>query len=142
MAVLPGEAPRDILTGAEKEIGPLDDAGIRYGDLSSQQKRQLISLIEEIAFAQPDAIAEERMAAIRQDGLDDVRFAWMGSTEVGEAHYYRVQGRGFLIEYDNTQNNANHIHLAWRDFDGDFGRDLIRMHYQAVAAEYGPGHQH
>jgi hypothetical protein len=49
--------------------------------------------------------------------------------EHGEAHYYRIQGPSFLVEYDNTQNNANHIHTVWRDFDGDFGRDLLREHY-------------
>ncbi len=82
------------------------------------------------------------MAAIREQGMDDIKFAWIGSTERGDAHYYRVQGPGFLIEYDNTQNNANHVHLVWREFTGDLGRDLIRMHYDAVAVEYGPGHQH
>ena len=82
------------------------------------------------------------MNTIREEGLDGIKFAWIGGTERGDAHYYRVQGPGFLIEYDNTQNNANHIHLVWRDFTGDFGRDLIRMHYNAVAAEFGPGHNH
>lgn len=146
-AIVGTEAPRDIFTSADVEvdpleIDPLDDEGISYRDLNSRQRRLLISLIEEVASTQPTALAEERMAAIRQDGLDDVRFAWMGGAGRGEGHYYRVQGKGFLIEYDNTQNNNNHIHLVWRDFDGDFGRDLIRMHYQAVASEYGPGHRH
>jgi hypothetical protein len=99
-------------------------------------------LIEELASTQPEPIAEERLNIIREEGLDDIKFAWIGGTERGDAHYYRVQGPSFLIEYDNTQNNANHIHLVWRDFAGDFGRDLIRMHYRAVAAEFGPGHNH
>ena len=141
-AILDEEAPRDIFTAAEQEIGPLEDYGITYADLDSQQKRMLVSLIEELAFTQPEPIAEERMNTIREEGLDGIKFAWIGGTERGDAHYYRVQGPGFLIEYDNTQNNANHIHLVWRDFTGDFGRDLIRMHYNAVAAEFGPGHNH
>ncbi len=141
-AVLEVDVPRDIFTGASVEVGPLDESGIRYRDLDSRQKQILLSLIEEVASAQPEAVAEQRLAAIRQDGLDEVRFTWIGGTERGEGHYYRVQGDGFLIEYDNTQNNNNHIHLVWRDFAGDFGRDLIRMHYQAVASEFGPGHQH
>jgi hypothetical protein len=62
-----------------------------------------------------------------------VMFAWAGVTEVGGPHYYRVQGPTFLIEYDNTQNDANHIHAVWRDFNGDFGRDLIREHLKTVA---------
>ena len=141
-AILGEEAPRDIFTAAEQEVGPLEDYGITYADLDSQQKRILVSLIEELAFTQPEPIAEERMNTIREEGLDGIKFAWIGGTERGDAHYYRVQGPGFLIEYDNTQNNANHIHLVWRDFTGDFGRDLIRMHYNAVAAEFGPGHNH
>jgi hypothetical protein len=55
----------------------------------------------------------------------------MGSTEVNQGHYYRIQGPTFLIEYDNTQNNANHVHSVWRDFKGDFGMDLLALHYQA-----------
>ncbi|MEQ8955969.1 MAG: DUF3500 domain-containing protein, partial [Gammaproteobacteria bacterium] len=90
----------------------------------------------------PTAIAQARMARLQQHGLDDIRFLWIGSTERGEGHYYRIQGGGILIEYDNTQNNNNHIHLVWRDFDGDFGVDLLGEHYDQVAAAYGPGHRH
>ena len=75
------------------------------------------------------------MARIRAAGLDTVRFAWMGATTAapGAAHYYRIQGPTFLIEYDNTQNNANHQHIVWRDFNGDFGTDLLAEHYAADA---------
>jgi len=141
-AILDIEVPRDIYTAAEQEVGPLDDIGISYSDLNSQQKRTLMAIIEELASTQPNAIAEARLDTIREDGLDNIKFLWIGSTERGDAHYYRVQGPSFLIEYDNTQNNANHVHLVWRDYAGDFGRDLIRMHYQAVASEFGPGHNH
>tara|TARA_Y100000815_G_scaffold112148_1_gene100771 strand:- start:347 stop:1426 length:1080 start_codon:yes stop_codon:yes gene_type:complete len=141
-AILGEEAPGDIFTAAEQEVGPLENSGINYADLNSQQKRILVSLIEELASTQPEPIAEERLNIIREEGLDHIKFAWIGGTERGDAHYYRVQGPSFLIEYDNTQNNANHIHLVWRDFTGDFGRDLIRIHYNAVAAEFGPGHNH
>ncbi|MDA1369879.1 MAG: DUF3500 domain-containing protein [Proteobacteria bacterium] len=141
-AILLMDAPRDIFTGAEKEITALDDVGVSFAALNSRQKRLLISIIEELTSTQPSAIAEQRMAMIREDGMDSIKFVWIGSTERGDAHYYRVQGPGFLIEYDNTQNNANHVHLVWRDFAGDFGRDLLRMHYDAVAAEFGPGHRH
>lgn len=63
--------------------------------------------------------------------MGKIVFAWMGGTEKGDPHYYRVQGPTFLLEYANTQNDANHVHAVWRDFDGDFGRDLLREHYQA-----------
>lgn len=38
--------------------------------------------------------------------------------------------KSFVIEYDNTQNKANHIHTVWREFGGDFGRDLLREHLE------------
>ncbi len=142
MGVLDTDVPRDILTSANVDIEPLEDQGIRYGNLNSGQKLALIRLIEQVASAQPTAVARARMASLQEAGLDDIRFLWIGGLERGEAHYYRVQGGGILIEYDNTQNNNNHIHLVWRDFDGDFGRDLLQEHYDQVAAVYGPGHQH
>ena len=55
----------------------------------------------------------------------------MGSIEQGEGHYYRIQGVTFLIEYDNSQNDANHAHSVWRDFEGDFGVDLLAAHFDA-----------
>ncbi len=136
------QVPGDIFTAAEKEISPLENSGIRYQDLDSRQKRMLIALIDELASMQPEVIAEARMATIRSEGLDDIKFVWIGGIERGDPHYFRVQGASFLIEYDNTQNNANHIHLVWRDFAGDFGRDLIRIHYQAAASGYGSIHDH
>ena len=142
MAILDLEVPGDIFTAAEREITRLENSGISYSELNSRQKRMLIALIDELASMQSEVIAEARMASIRSEGLEDIKFAWIGGIERGDPHYYRVQGSGFLIEYDNTQNNANHIHLVWRDFTGDFGRDLIRMHYQAAANGFGATHNH
>ena len=141
-AILDIDVPGDIFTAAEKEISPLENSGVRYRDLDSRQKRMLIALIDELASMQPEIIADARMETIRSEGLDDIKFVWIGGTERGDPHYFRVQGASFLIEYDNTQNNANHIHLVWRDFAGDFGRDLIRMHYQTAARVYGSIHNH
>ena len=140
-AILKVETPRDIYTAAEVEVSPLENTGIAYSSLNSMQQILLMRVIEEVASAQPDAIADERMRQIR-DNSNVIKFAWIGGLERGDAHYYRIQGAGFLIEYDNTQNDANHIHLVWRDFNGDFGRDLIRLHYDSVATEFGPGHNH
>ena len=139
-AILDIEVPGDIFTSAEKEISPLENSGISYQDLDSRQKRMLIALIDELASMQSEVIADARMSALRSAGLDDIKFVWIGGLERGDPHYFRVQGSSFLIEYDNTQNNANHIHLVWRDFAGDFGRDLIRMHYQAAASDFGSKH--
>jgi hypothetical protein len=54
--------------------------------------------------------------------------------ERGQPHYYRVQGGHFVMEYDNTQNEANHVHSVWRDFDHDFGIDLLKAHVDAAHA--------
>ena len=78
----------------------------------------------------PEVVADQ-IADIEKAGMGKIVFAWMGVTEKGDPHYYRVQGPTFLLEYANTQNDANHVHAVWRDFDGDFGRDLLREHYQA-----------
>jgi hypothetical protein len=72
------------------------------------------------------------MKKIEDAGFDKVHFAWAGGREVGDPHYYRLQGPTFLLEYDDTQNNANHIHTAWRDFENDFGEDVLRNHYDQV----------
>ena len=140
-AIHPVEVPRDIFTAAEVEIGPFENNGIAWGALTSAQQLNLMNLIEEVASAQPDAVSATRMTQVRAN-RETISFTWIGGTGNTDAHYWRVQGNDFLIEYDKTQNNANHIHLVWRDFNGDFGRDLIRLHYDAVAAQFGPGHQH
>ena len=62
-------------------------------------------------------------------GIEKVRFAWAGGLERGQPHYYRIQGPTFLVEYDNTQNNANHVHSVWRDLQNDFGEDVLKNHY-------------
>lgn len=128
-ATIATEAPRDILTGSDTEIAPLEDAGVRYEDLDRRQRGLLMGLITTYASMMAEDVAAYRLARVRAGGLDEVRFAWAGSHERGEPHYYRVQGPTFLIEYDNTQNDANHIHSVWRDFDEEFGaHDPLREH--------------
>jgi len=128
-AVLPGAAPRDIATGASFPIDPLTPAGIQASELTSAQLQALRDLISVYSSAMTEEIARKRWARIEADGIEAVSFAWAGPLEVGEPHYYRVQGPSFLIEYDNVQNGANHVHSVWRDFDGDFGEDLLRQHH-------------
>ena len=86
-----------------------------------------------LAFRIARGIAAERRAEYEKAGADKIAFAWAGPVTPGEKHYYRVQGPTFVIEFDNTQNNGNHVHSVWRDFDGDFGRDLLREHVKSVA---------
>ena len=141
-AIMQVAVPRDILTGNEQAVEPLEDSGVAWGGLSAGQQGKLMELVREVAMVQAPPLARARLENIEQAGREGIRFLWIGGMQRGAAHYYRVQGPTFLIEYDNTQNNANHIHLVWRDFEGDFGRDLIRMHYEAVAAAHGAGHEH
>jgi hypothetical protein len=67
---------------------------------------------------------------VMEQGLDQFRFAWAGSLAPGEAYYFRVHGPVTLIEHDNTQNNANHVHSVWRDLAADFGHDALAEHYR------------
>ncbi|MBT3480418.1 MAG: DUF3500 domain-containing protein [Opitutales bacterium] len=119
----------EIVTNRATEVGPLSPVGIRASRLSSDQQKQLETLIETYASSMPKELANERMNQLHEAGMHKIRFGWAGGTEVGEPHYYRIQGPTFLIEYDNVQNSANHVHTIWRDFDGDFGRDLLKDHY-------------
>ena len=132
-AVVSATAPPDIFSGHQRRAATLDEHGIAFSELTAEQRGLLLAVIEEYAGAQPEAVAAARLARIREAGLDRIRFAWMGGLARGEPHYYRLQGSTFLIEYDNTQNDANHVHAVWRDFDGDFGVDLLREHYRNSA---------
>jgi Protein of unknown function (DUF3500) len=132
-AVISTSAPDDIFTGNSRQAAAQEDKGIVYADLSQEQRGLLLAVIEEYVGAQPKVLAQQRIERLRAAGLDRVRFAWMGGLHRGERHYYRLQGPTFLIEYDNTQNDANHIHAVWRDFEGDFGVDLLGEHYKNSA---------
>ena len=131
-AIVNPVAPSDIVTMNKNDITPLPDQGVTYAAMGSSQQALLIKLIEAYTANMEADIAAARMAKIKSAGLDKIRFAWLGETEKGKKHYYSVQGPTFLIEYDNTQNNGNHIHSVWRDFNGDFGRDLLREHLKEV----------
>lgn len=131
-AVLADKAPSDILTSAQRQAAIQEDKGVAFKDLSKEQQGMLLGIIREYANAQPQKLARERLQKIRMAGIDNVKFAWMGGLEKNQGHYYRIQGSTFLIEYDNTQNDANHVHCVWRDFKGDFGMDLLAMHYQST----------
>ncbi|GMU91575.1 MAG: hypothetical protein AMXMBFR4_06330 [Candidatus Hydrogenedentota bacterium] len=142
-AVLSDTAPPEILTRADREAAIQENLGVAYADLSSDQQGTLISIIQLYASTMRKEVADERMGKLRAAGLEEIKFAWMGGLKKGEKHYYRIQGPTFIIEYDNTQNNANHIHTVWRDFRGDFGIDVLKEHYKAHAsAEHPEKHEH
>jgi hypothetical protein len=109
-------------------VTPLATPGLLASAMSAAEQEMLRALITEYANNLAPELAAERLSRIEAAGLDSVGFLWSGSLVAGQAHYYRVQGPTFLIEYVNEQNNANHVHTAWRDFDGDYGRDVIAEH--------------
>jgi len=130
-AVVWEKAPRDVLTSADSKVSPLKDVGVGWEDLDDEQRDTLRRLIDVYVHRLRPELADEDLAEIEEAGMENVVFAWAGGMEKRQPHYYRVQGPTFLLEYANTQNDANHVHAVWRDFDGDFGRDHLREHYQA-----------
>jgi hypothetical protein len=132
-AVINTTAPNDIVTHNVLKADPQSPAGIAVTDLQANQRDLLMKVIDSYGSAMAPDIAADRMAKLRQAGIDKITFAWAGEGQRGKKHYYRVQGPTFLIEFDNTQNDGNHVHSVWRDFNGDFGRDLLREHVGAVA---------
>ncbi len=131
-AVYDKVAPGDILTKNGPTFEALSPGGVTAASLKPAQRDLLNKLIETYTVQMADDVAAERLAKIKQAGVEKVTFAWAGETEVGKKHYYRIQGPTFLVEYDNTQNDGNHVHSVWRDFAGDFGRDLLREHVKGV----------
>jgi hypothetical protein len=129
-AVLSDKAPADIITGDQRQISPLTPAGIRWTDLSDDQQQLVWRLVKTYVERARGEIAEADLKKIIDAGKENIHFAWAGGLQRGQGHYYRIQGPTFLIEYDNTQNNANHVHSVYRDFTEDFGLDLLKLHYE------------
>ncbi len=119
----------EIVTANADKVDPLKPVGIAAAQMDEKQRAQLMKLIEVYAGSFEPALAAARMARVREGGVENIRFGWAGATARGRPHYYRIQGPRFLIEYDCSQNDGNHSHTVWRDFSGDFGRDLLRQHY-------------
>lgn len=107
--------------------------GIPASELTPPQRDMLLSLIEEYARWHRPEIADSELRRIHVAGFDKVTFLWAGGTDGKVGRYYRVLGPTFLIEYDNVQNQANHVHSIWRDPANDFGQDLLKQHYDTVA---------
>jgi hypothetical protein len=130
VAVLPGAAPREIITSNKPRVDPLNPSGLLAARMTPAQRKQLEALVTLYARRVQLEVADAELNRIAAAGWDKVGFAWAGGLEKGEQHYYRIQGPTFLIEFDNSQGNGNHIHSVWRDFTGDFGRDLLKEHYE------------
>jgi hypothetical protein len=131
IAIVTADAYKDILTEASRKAALAGQpSGLSASKMSKKQFELLQTLISSYAQNVPEQLAQARMEQLKKAGTN-VFFAWAGVEQRGGPHYYRIQTPAFLIEYDNTQNGANHIHSVWRDFNGDFGLDLLAAHYQA-----------
>ena len=124
--------PRAFASGTQVKFDPQTPVGLAAAQMSSKHRDMLMKLIDSYASIMPADIAAERMARIKAAGIDKIMFAWSGAIEKGQQYQYQVQGPTFLIEHNNTQNNGNHIHAVWRDFNGDFGRDVLAEHLAAL----------
>jgi len=139
-AIASPTAPGDILTMTQLKPDPANlsgrgaapqPAGLAAAQMTPAQRDLLMKVIDSYSSAMLPEVAADRMAKARAAGLEKLTFTWFGPTEKGQKYYYRVQGPTFLIEHNNTQNNGNHVHSVWRDFNGDFGRDLLAEHMAA-----------
>jgi hypothetical protein len=130
-AVVSKDAPKEILTEASRKAALNGQpSGLIAAKMTAPQRAIFQSLLDEYCENMTDQIDQTREDQIKKAG-DNIYFAWAGGVEPGQGHYYRIQSPSFMVEFDDTQDNANHIHSVWRDFDGDFGLDLLKEHYQS-----------
>jgi hypothetical protein len=127
-SIIQADTPKDIFSGTKRRI-ELKKEGVPASELNKDQKALLLALIQEYLRRDRPEIAAAELARVEKEGLDSISFAWGGQTEPGKTHYYRIQSDTFIIEYDNFQNDGNHIHSVWRDLKNDFGEDILKRHY-------------
>jgi len=133
-AIFDKEAPSEIITGASRKAMIEEPQGILYSELNASQQKMFIQLLSIYIHRYTRLFAMNMMKEIEAKGLNNLRFAWAGAQQqgIGNPHYYRIHGPTIIIEYDNTQNNANHIHTVIRDLENDFGGDELLEHYKKV----------
>ena len=136
-ALLSKNAPGDIITRVERKALIEDPGGISYSQMTSAQRENFVDLVELYVYRYKKQFADKMLKEIKDAGFDKLRFAWAGHTQtgIGHPHYYRIVGPTIIIEYDNTQNNANHVHTVVRDLLHDYGGDQLLEHYKK-------GHSH
>ena len=131
-AIFMDKAPRDIYTGESRKVDMemfKEVKGIAYSDLNQEQQKQLLAVIDVFTKKyRPEVLKNVNAQGVIAD-TSTMTFAWAGSLKEGEGHYYRIQTKEHLLEYDNVQNGARHVHAVWREFDGDFGEDLLKAHH-------------
>lgn len=120
----------DIVSGPGREVSLQRTEGIPVSRLGGVQQSGVMQILQLYAGTMRDEIATAAMTRLREAGLDTLHFAWAGSLEPGRPHYFRIHGPTALIEYDNTQDGANHVHSVWIDPRGMFGQDMLQRHYR------------
>lgn len=130
IAIVSAKAPSDIITGNDRKAALQEPAGLAYADMNDQQKKLFMQLLNVYVKNYQLGFSKRLMDKIEKAGIENLSFAWAGSLQPGAGHYYRIQGPILLIEYDNTQNNANHVHSVVRDLTNDFAEDILKEHYQ------------
>jgi hypothetical protein len=128
--VFSAEAPKEILTAQDSKASAQKVEGIPSNKLDSEELKKLLGLIQSVAEFQRKDLTNETLHMISTTQRKTLQFAWAGSLERNSGHYFRIQGVDFIIEYANTQNDANHAHLVWRDLKNDFARDSLKKHYE------------
>lgn len=128
-ALVQEKAPADIITGNKRKAWLQDPPGLPYHQLTKDQQQQLKRLVAVYVDRYTKLMADILWKEITAANWDSLHFAWAGAQQWGDGHYYRIQGPTFIIEYDNTQNNANHVHTTFRDLKNDFGEDMLKQHY-------------
>ena len=127
-AVIHDKAPWDILGYNSSKQAIHDEEGLAGHEMNGTQREIMMALIGEYVNGVPAPVAEQRLAAIRDTGVDDYRLVWAGGLDRSRDHYYRIHGGQFIVEFDNVQNEANHIHSVWREVENDFAQDVLRDH--------------
>jgi len=130
-AIIDVVAPREVITVPEHAIDVGQPVGVRLNQMTGPQKRLLRQLIRELATTFRPEIANPTLAEIREQGGDQIYFAWAGGLSPDEGHYYRIHGASFVVEYDNTQNDVNHVHAVWHSLQNNFGLDTLSRHYKS-----------
>ncbi len=125
-AIIADVAPKDILAIPGRSIDEVDASGLAVAAMTDPQRAIVERLLAVYAGNLRQDLAEQELQRIAAAGIGHLRFAWMGGDKPGDGHYYRLSGPTFVIEYDNTQGGANHVHTVWRDRQRDFGRDLLK----------------
>jgi len=131
-AIIGGASLGDIVSGPDREASLQRYEGVPLARLGEGQREGIMRLLELYAGTMRQEVAAASLARVREAGLETLHFAWAGSPAPGRPHYFRVHGPTALVEYDNTQNGANHVHSVWIDPQTLFGRDLLKAHYQGA----------